>query len=233
LFISFVSYFLFYLSLLQTPMERPPNASRPVPAPTDLTVRFRLCGLLPLSLFLVRFFEYALIIKAPVHILWSCHIANLMLGLGLFLANRLMIRMASYLLILGVLPWLLDMAVIQRITLVSLLSHLSGAAMTLIVLRRVRIAPNCWLYTMIFFLALQQLTRLVTDPGPYTNINVAHYPYGPWKDLFASYFEYWLVNSALLALTLWLIESILLKLFPAKDGKSPLLIADPTDQACA
>jgi hypothetical protein len=105
--------------------------------------------------------------------------------------------------------------------------------MTLIVLRRVRIAPNCWLYTMVFFLALQQLTRLVTDPGPYTNINVAHYAYGPWKDLFASYFEYWLVNSALLALTLWLIESILLKLFPAKDGKSPLLIADPTDQACA
>jgi hypothetical protein len=71
----------------------------------------------------VRFFEYTLIIKAPVHILWSCHIANLTLAIGLFLANLLMIRLASYLLILGVLPWLLDMVAIQRITPVSLLCH--------------------------------------------------------------------------------------------------------------
>jgi hypothetical protein len=171
----------------------------------------------------VRFIEYSLIIKAPVHILWSCHIANLTLGVGLFLGNLLMIRIASYLLILGVVPWLLDLVVIQRITALSLFSHLIGAGMTLIVLRRVRIAPNCWPYALIFFLCLQQLTRLLSDPGPYTNINLAHYAYGSWKDLFSSYREYWLVNSALVALTLWIIEFILLRLFPLAEVKQPLL----------
>jgi hypothetical protein len=199
------------------------NAIRPVLTQIAQSARFRLWGVLPLSLFLVRFFEYALIIKAPVHILWVCHIANLTLAIGLFLANLLMIRIASYLLILGVLPWLLDMVVIQRITAVSLVSHLSGAGMTIIMLRRVRIAPNCWPYALIFFLALQQITRLLTDPGPYTNINVAHYAYGPWKELFTSYRDYWLVNTALVALTLWGIETALLRLFPLQDGKEPLL----------
>jgi len=187
--------------------------------PIEQTARFRLLGLLPLSLFLVRFLEYALIVKSPVHILWSCHIANLTLAIGLFLVNSLMIRVASYLLILGVLPWALDMVVIQRITQVSLLSHIAGAGITIIVLRRIRIAPNYWQYALIFFLALQQLTRLLTEPGPYTNINVAHHAYGAWKDLFTSYWEYWVVNTALVALALWLIESILFRIFPIREGK--------------
>jgi hypothetical protein len=203
--------------------NRSANATRPILTPIEQAARFRLWRVLPLSVFLVRFFEYTLIIKAPVHILWSCHIANLTLAIGLFLANLLMIRLASYLLILGVLPWLLDMVAIQRITPVSLFSHLGGAGMTIIVLRRVRIAPNCWQYALIFFLALQQLTRLLTDPGPYTNINVAHYAYGSWKELFTSYREYWIVNTALVALTLWIIESALLRLFPLQEGKQPFL----------
>jgi hypothetical protein len=164
-----------------------------------------------------------MIIKAPVHILWSCHIANLTLGIGLFLGNLLMIRVASYLLILGVVPWLLDMVVIQRITTVSLFSHLVGAGMTIIVLRRVRIAPNCWPYALIFIITLQQITRLLTDPGPSTNINLAHYAYGPWKELFSGYWDYWLVNTALVALTLWIIEFTLLRLFPLQEVKQPLL----------
>ncbi len=184
------------------------------------TQRFRLLGIAPLLFFLARVIEYAVVAKTPEHILWSCHVSNLMMAVGLFFAQPWLIRISVFWQILGVPPWAFDMLKSGIVTPVSVFSHLGGFVVAIVAIREVGAKLGSWIPSMIFFLVLQQITRLLTEPGPYTNVNVAHFAYGPWKDLFASYWKYWVVNTAILAVTLLIIDFVLLKLFPQRTEKS-------------
>jgi hypothetical protein len=180
------------------------------------TLRFRLLGIWPLSFFLARVIEYVVVARTPEQILWSCHISNLLLAVGLFWAKPWLIRVAVFWLILGVPPWVIDMVVSRLVTPVSIFSHLGGGVLAVVAIKQVRARRGSWLPSLVYFLVLQQLTRLVTVPGPYTNVNVAHFAYGPWQGLFSSYWKYWLANTALAVVTLWLIDWALVKLFPPR-----------------
>jgi hypothetical protein len=182
---------------------------------------FRWTGLLPLAFFAARVAEYAVIAKTPEQILWCCHISNLLLAIGISAGSAYLIRVSIFWLILGLPPWILDMVMTKLITPVSIFSHLGGFLMALVAIRRVGAKRGSWISSLIYFLILQQVTRLLTEPGPYTNVNVAHFAYGPWQGLFESYWKYWIVNSALAALLLYLIEVALLRLFPPAEAGSP------------
>src|SRR5262245_31812803 len=180
------------------------------------TERFRLLGIAPLLFFMARATEYLVVAKTPEQILWSCHISNLMLAAGMFFAQPFLIRISVFWLILGLPPWILDMVVTKLITPVSIFSHLGGFVMAIIAIRQVGAKQGSWFPSLLYFLILQQITRLVTKPGPYSNVNVAHFAYGPWKDLFASYWKYWVVNTALTLVILVVIDFILVRLFPER-----------------
>lgn len=181
------------------------------------TTGFRLLGILPLLFFLARVYEYAFNAKTPEQILWSCHISNLLLAVGMFFAWPLLIRIAVFWLILGVPPWIIDMVVSNLVTPVSIFSHLGGFVMAMVAIWFVRAKRGSWLPSLIYFVVLQQITRFLTIPGPYTNVNVAHFGYGGMKDWFAHYWTYWLANTAAAAATLWLIDLALAKLFPPRN----------------
>jgi len=180
------------------------------------TSRFRLLGLLPLCFFIARAIEYVVIAKTPEQMLWSCHVSNLMLAVGMFLGNPLLIRVAVFWQILGLPPWIMDAVVSGMIKTVSIFSHLGGSIVAIIAIRQVGAKRWSWIPSLIYFVVLQQITRLLTDPGPYTNVNVAHFAYGPMKDWFAVYWKYWLVNTSIVALTLIILEFVFLWLFPIK-----------------
>ncbi|MGE0132715.1 MAG: hypothetical protein AB7U82_31950 [Blastocatellales bacterium] len=186
------------------------------------TLRFRLLGFLPLFFFISRAVEYAVVANTPEQILWSCHISNLMLAVGLFLANPFLIRVAVFWLILGVPPWIVDMVWSKLITPVSIFSHLGGVIVAIMAIRQVGAKLWSWIPSLIYFVILQQITRLLTEPGPYTNVNVAHFAYGQWV-LFSSYWKYLAVNTLLVAMTLIDIEYFLLALFPGRDKAKPTL----------
>jgi hypothetical protein len=99
---------------------------------------------------------------------------------------------------------------------VSIFSHLGGFIVAIMAIRRVGAKPGVWIPSLIYFVILQQVTRLLTDPGPYTNVNVAHFAFGPMKDWFASYWTYLAANTSAVALTLIIIEFVLLRLFPVR-----------------
>ncbi len=181
--------------------------------PVWQTLRFRLLGILPLLFFLARVIEYVFDARTPEQILWSCHVSNLMMAIGLFFAQPLLIRVSVFWQILGVPPWALDMWVSKLVTPVSVFSHLGGFIVAVVAIRQVGAKLWSWIPSLIYFLILQQITRLLTEPGPYTNVNVAHFAYGQWVS-FSSYWKYWVVNTALAAVTLIIIEMALLKLFP-------------------
>ena len=196
------------------------NTNEAILIPPWRTLRFRLLGFLPLSFFLARAVEYMIVAKTPEQMLWSCHVSNLMLAAGLFMGNPFLIRVAVFWQILGVPPWILattmEMAWLKPVTLVSIFSHLGGFIVAVIAIRQVGARRGSWIPSLIYFVVLQQLTRLATVPGPYTNVNVAHFAYGPMKDWFASYWTYWAANTSAVALTLIVIEFVLLRLFPIK-----------------
>jgi len=180
------------------------------------TLRFRLLGILPLLFFLARFFEYVYKAKTPEQILWSCHISNLMLAMGLFLNAPWLIRIAAFWQILGLPPWFIDMVSTKLVTPVSVFSHLGGCVVALMALRAVGAKRGSWFPSLLYFIVLQQITRLLTEPGPYTNVNVAHFAYGGMKDWFAHYWTYWLANTAAVTITLWYMDWALARLFPPR-----------------
>ncbi len=196
------------------------NTNEAILIPPWQTLRFRLLGFLPLCFFLARAVEYMIVAKTPEQMLWSCHVSNLMLAAGLFMGNPFLIRVAVFWQILGVPPWILattmEMAWLKPVTLVSIFSHLGGFIVAVIAIRQVGARRGSWIPSLIYFVVLQQITRLATVPGPYTNVNVAHFAYGPMKDWFASYWTYWAANTSAVALTLIVIELVLLRLFPVR-----------------
>ncbi len=198
------------------------SASETALTPLMQTARFRLLGVLPLLFFLARVIHYTYIAKTPEQILWSCHISNLMMAIGLFCAWPWLIRIAVFWQILGLPPWVLDMIANKDITLISIFTHLGGFVVAIITIRQVGAKRGSWIPSLIYFLILQQITRWLTVPGPYTNVNVAHFAYGQWVS-FSSYWKYWVVNTALAAVTLLVIEFVLLKLFPHGAKKSALI----------
>ena len=90
------------------------------------TLRFRLLGFLPLCFYIARAIEYMVIAKTPEQMLWSCHVSNLMLALGMFMGNPFLIRVAVFWQILGLPPWIMDAVMSGLIKMVSIFSHLGG-----------------------------------------------------------------------------------------------------------
>lgn len=180
------------------------------------TRKFQWLGVLPFLFFLARVVEYVWIARTPEQILWCCHLSNLLLAIGMVFWRPQLIRVAALWLLMGVPPWILDMAVSRLITPVSIISHLGGSLVALYAMSQIRAQKGSWIHALAYFLALQQVTRLLTVPGPYTNVNVAHFAYGPWKDVVSQYWLYILINSVLAAAALWLIELFLRLVFPAQ-----------------
>jgi hypothetical protein len=172
---------------------------------------FRSLGWVPLILFVARLVEYVQV-GTPSQVLWMCHLANLFLAVGLFLANPLIIRVAVILLVFGIPPWVVDMFVIKIVTPVSIASHLGGTIVGLLAIAKVRTKQWSWAAALASFVMVQILCRFVTPPA--LNVNVSHRVYEIWTHIVSSYWIYWLISTAVLAVSLWLIDFVLIKLFP-------------------
>ena len=183
------------------------------PAGDWLKTNFHWLALLPLGFFIARAIQYISVAKTPEQILWSCHISNLMMAFAIFFRIPWLIRISAFWQILGLPPWVIDMFN-SGITPISVITHLGGCTVAMLALWVVRGQRGSWLPSLVYFIILQQITKLLTVPGPYTNVNVAHFAYGGMKDWFASYWTYWLANTAVTAVVLWLMDWALVKIFP-------------------
>ena len=182
-----------------------------------LKANFRWLGILPLLFFMARAIQYISIAKTPEQILWSCHVSNLMMAAGIFFRIPWLIRISAFWQILGLPPWVIDMFN-SGITPISVITHLGGCVVAMVALWVVRSKSGSWLPSLIYFVILQQITKLLTEPTIYTNVNVAHFAYDGMKDWFASYWTYWLTNTVVTALVLWLMDWALAKIFPQRES---------------
>lgn len=149
-----------------------------------------------------------------------CNIGNLLLALGLFLEQAILIRVAVIWMVPGVAVWFLyvvptwGMILTGRLgyaelfgVLSSSLAHLGGFSVGIVILRQVGMDARAWLYAFGWYFIVQLLSRLVTPAA--MNVNLSHNIQPGWEQTFSSYKTFWLVLTALVGICLWALGRLL------------------------
>lgn len=188
----------------------------------------RLLGILPLAFFSAQAIHYWQINELG-QMLWMCNIGNLLLALGLFLEQAILIRIAVIWLVPGVAVWFayvvptwgtqltgrFSYAVMFGV-LSSTLAHLGGLTVGIAVLRKVGMDGRAWLYAFVWYFIVQLISRVATPAA--MNVNVSHAIQAGWEQTFSSYLRFWLVLTLLVGVCLWILELFLKMLWPTSSA---------------
>jgi hypothetical protein len=188
------------------------NAGRKLTTGATLDTRFRLIGVLPLTFFVGQAFHYWRVGGAG-NLFWMCNAGNLLLAAALFFNQRELIRAAAIWTIPGLAIWIRYVLFEYDFVVSSLLAHVGGIIVGLVVLRRVRMDRIAWVYAFFWYLLMQIISRVATDP--LLNVNVAHRVQTGWESTFSSYWKFWLVLTLLVGFCMWAIGIIFSWIWPA------------------
>jgi hypothetical protein len=199
--------------------EEPSNRE----GPRGPSQRLRLLGIAPLMFFMAHLLFY---VSDPSYastdgvqnMLWMCNVGNLMLAAGLLLGSPRVIRLAVIWLVPGLPLWVFDAVLRGGLLFTSFLTHIGGLAVGLIAMRRVRADRWTWLYGLGWYLLVQQASRLLTSE--YWNVNVSHRVYPGYEKVVSQYWQFWLLTSAMVAVGLFVLGFIMIKLFPPRAASS-------------
>jgi hypothetical protein len=172
------------------------------------------------------------------HMLWMCNIGNLLLAIGIFFEEAIMIRVAVMWMLPGVVVWLVYVVPTWGMLLTGKLSfgqlfgvlsstfaHIGGISVGLVVLRKVGMDGRAWLYAFIWYFVVQLLSRVLTPAD--MNVNLSHRIQDGWEQTFSSYWKFWLLLTLLVGLCLWILGFLLKMLWPASD---PSQSSEPSPQ---
>jgi hypothetical protein len=204
--------------------------------------KLRLLGFLPLAFFCAQGIHYWQINELG-QMLWMCNIGNLLLAIGLFLAQPTIIRVAAIWTIPGLIVWFVYVVPTWGLLLAgkmsaraeygvlsSTLAHVGGISVGVLALKRVRMDGRAWIYAFGWYLLAQLASRLVTPVQ--MNVNLSQNVQSGWEQTFTVYWKFWLVLSMLVAVGSWLLGLVLNRLWPlaevpaefaySEKGKEPL-----------
>jgi hypothetical protein len=176
-----------------------------------LETRYRLMGLLPLAFFAVQAIHYWRF-GGLGHLLWMCNAGNVLLGFGLLLSHRELIRAAAIWTIPGLVLWIIYVLLPSGFYFSTTLAHLGGFVVGLIALRRVGMDGTAWIYALAWYLFTQLAARLLTPAE--LNVNVSHRVQDGWGNAFTSYWKFWLVVTIVTGAVLWVLAKALLLIWP-------------------
>jgi hypothetical protein len=183
-----------------------------------LEPRYRLLGVLPLLFFLVQTIHYARY-GGMGNLLWMCNAGNVLLGIGLLIGHREMIRAAAIWTIPGLGIWIKYVLLASGFYFSTTLAHVGGITVALIALQRVRMDRIAWVYAIGWYFLTQLVARLLTPAD--LNVNVAHHVQTGWETTFTSFWKFWMVMSVAVAVVLWAIGFVLSLIWPAKSASVP------------
>jgi hypothetical protein len=180
--------------------------------------QLRLIGLLPLFFFLAQAVHYWRINELG-HLLWMCNVGNLLLAMGLFLENRLVVRLAAIWMVPGLVVWFVYVVLPWGLFLTSILAHVGGFVVAMFVLSKYRMDRISWLWALGWYLVVQLLSRFVTPPN--LNVNLAHSMQPGAEQTFGSYWFFWLTLTVATAAILWFSGLLLEKVFSMRSAAHP------------
>lgn len=142
--------------------------------------------------------------------LWSCHLATAVIGVGLLAGWASWVTVGVLWLVIGVPLWLLDLAAGGEFTPPSVLTHVGGLAVGLVGLRQLGVPTGSWWKALLALAVLQQLCRWIT-PAP-ANVNVAFAVWAGWERWFPSFRVYLVFLFVVLGIVFFAAESLLRRL---------------------
>ncbi|HEV2904411.1 MAG TPA: hypothetical protein VGW32_05150, partial [Pyrinomonadaceae bacterium] len=148
---------------------------------------------------------------------------NVLLGVGLLLSHRELIRAAAIWTIPGLIIWIIYVLLPSGFYLSTTLAHVGGFVVGLIALRRVGMDRNAWIYAFAWYLFTQLAARLLTPAD--LNVNAAHRVQDGWDKTFTSYWKFWLVGAVVAAFVLWTIGRLVALIWPARSVSEPGAVA--------
>lgn len=192
-------------------------------------IQFRVLGIFPLVFFLLQAVHYWRIGELG-HTLWMCNIGNLVLAIGLFLVSPTLIRVSVLWMIPGLVVWVIYVALAWGVFFSSTLAHVGGMVVGLIALKRVGMDRKAWVHGLVWYFVVQLFSRWLTPAR--LNVNVSHAIDEGWRGSFNSYWKFWLVLTAVVALSLWLLGMLLAKIFPVRThiNKTAVMVRTSTNQ---
>ncbi|MEE9466347.1 MAG: hypothetical protein V3W14_12340 [Candidatus Neomarinimicrobiota bacterium] len=155
---------------------------------------------------------YYLLNAYPWGLLWCCHLAAVLVGMGLILQWPTLNAIGFLWLCIGNSLWVLDLATGGEFIRTSTFTHIGGFLIGIYGIRTLGMPGSVWYKALFSFFILQLLSRWVT-PAP-ENINVAFAVWGGWESSFSSYFWYMALLYGLFALVFWGLERSLQRWSP-------------------
>ena len=143
------------------------------------------------------------------HIIWSCHLGCLIVGIGLLARLPWLYAIGFFWLTMGVPLWLLNVLTSHEFMLTSTFSHIGGIVIACYGLRFFKTPRFAWAAATAGLVALGIITRLTTPPE--ANVNLAFAVWSGWEDQFPSYFWYVVMLLSIAAVCFGLLESIIRK----------------------
>jgi hypothetical protein len=191
-----------------------------------LETRYRLMGLLPLAFFAVQAIHYWRF-GGMGHLLWMCNAGNVLLGVGLLLSHRELIRAAAIWTIPGLIVWIIYVLLPSGFYFSTTLAHVGGFIVGLIALRRVGMDRNAWIYALGWYLFTQVAARLLTSAE--LNVNASHRVQDGWNNAFTSYWKFWLLATVVTAFVLWALGRVVAVIWPARSITEPRPMATESE----
>ena len=145
----------------------------------------------------------------PQDLLWACHIATLLVGIGLVFRSPAMNAIGLLWACFGTPLWILDLATGGEWMPTAFLTHAAALVCGVIGVRRLGMPRAATFKAMAAFAPLWAVTRAVTPA--WANVNVAFFVYQGWQRWFTSYPTYFAMLLGL-ALTTFMVAEYLLAL---------------------
>ena len=140
----------------------------------------------------------------PAEVLWACHVATLLIGIGALRRNATLVSIGVLWLAFGDPLWVLDLLTGGEFLLTSPLTHVGGLVIGYIALTRLGLPKHAWHSAVLAFGLLLLLTRLVTPPR--SNVNLAFAVLPGWERYFPSYPLYLMLLASVGAATFFVAE---------------------------
>ncbi|MBX9789995.1 MAG: hypothetical protein K2Y37_13840 [Pirellulales bacterium] len=143
-------------------------------------------------------------------LVWACHLAAILVGVGLIARNSAINGIGVLLGLMGLPLWLADLATGGQFYPSSLLTHVVALALGLYGVARLGLPSGTWWKTIATLIALIAICRLTTPAE--ANINVAFNIQRGWVDYFTSHVSYLAVTIGAASVYFFVVERVVRRL---------------------
>ena len=165
----------------------------------------RAFGLLPFAFYAAHAASLVSRDLAP-HVLWSCHLANLILGAGILLRSPSLAGTGLLWLILGLPLWIAELTGGGDFHWTSTLTHVCGLLLAVLAVRAAGMPKGTWWRAAAGLAALWLLCRAFTPPD--ANVNLSHRHWFGWEERLLPYPLYLVAVLALSSAVFLVVERL-------------------------